>query len=298
MTDTPEYVCDLEESQIPASEWIPTLKTNGDHYSGTTLEGESRDQQVIDAAGNTPTWLRRWIPVTWEENGHTITVFTLPDYFCVGTDVDFVYPSMNPVSAETLGAHIKAVLPTRKIVNQIYAAADKREEGHPMTPDQGYPYDDSMRYTSRWAINAAKIWESVNASPGIFLRGHKKVMVVSHGLEKKPSTKVPYQLYKLGFYGWSKSGQAPAQPLVNGSWAIQGPTVGGNMIAHEWWYDDYAHAAEFIHEDCVIDDVVMKVRDVTKDPELYKLVLDPPGWEYQGSPDKPLMFSSYHDLLP
>jgi hypothetical protein len=231
---------------------------------------EERERIIYDYAtsANMPTWMQSWIEVPVTSGGLEGSFYCLPDFLCIGNDQDFFRARINPVTAETIGAWLEGVLPTKKMVNLIYGRAPQKVVAQPWGP----PYDNSMLHTARWPKHDKRIAAMMSSrgyKNGLLTAGHMKNVVVGKKLgEKKGST--------VGIYGWFKH---------NGE-AIQGPTA--NFGSHEWTYADYSHGIRYIFKEMRVGSAVMKVQDVLKHPEYHTLISDEGPLEHSS-------YLEYHD---
>lgn len=250
-----------ENEKVPATEILKELPNE---------KCTEREQMVLNHVlqGNVPSWFQRWCVVPIVVAGKDITgeFYCSPDFLCVGRDDDWVRVRINPVTAELIGEHASAVLPTRKMVKVIYAhsrmvvAQTWGEDDHKKWdyPNKGKCYGGSMMYTARWRPHDQMIAGAMGTfrlDEDVLYAGHMKNMVMGEGLERKKGSTV-------GIYGWFRS---------DGS-VIQGETV--NWGSHEWEYTDYSHGFRLIHEDMLVNSITMNVREVLKDPELAPLISD------------------------
>lgn len=220
--------------------------------------GMLREDQVLrlTKAGGVPSFLQQWVEVPVENSmGRDVVIRTLPDYLALGTDEDYVYVSVNPVTAEAIGQWVGgALLPTRKLVRAIYSAAPQKVSAQPWGP----PYDHSMRHTSRWYTQTAKVRKTMAALghvQGTLTAGHAKDVVIGQRLLETKGE-------RLGIFGWFKSNGEP----------IQGPGV--NWHSHVWWYCDYSQYVRFVHPYVRVDGKELRYEDMLKDAELFALVHD------------------------
>ena len=93
-------------------------------------------------AGNVPSFLRHLEAVTVRDAVNVITVCVLPDYLALGTDRDFVFVPLGLDAALEVAGRFGFMLPTRKIVDAIYAASTVRLDPQPL------PAGDEMRSTA------------------------------------------------------------------------------------------------------------------------------------------------------
>jgi hypothetical protein len=203
--------------------------------------------------GDVPAYVQTWCPVATVQGAHYGVFYCTPDFLSIGDDYDFVRVRINGVTAELIGAAIGAVLPTKKMVDLIYAASKKL-----VATPWGAPYDASMMATSRWARQDKRINDQ--ASDAVYARGelwegHAKNVVVGRGLADKRGE-------RIGIYGWfDEHGKA-----------IQGPVV--NWKDHEWTYTDYSQCIRLVSEDMLVDGRPMTVPDVLRSKELAPLLSD------------------------
>lgn len=217
--------------------------------------GEERERRIRDIVlrGDVPDWLQTWVSVPVQYGKLSGEFYCSPDFLSIGNDEDFVRVRVNPVTAEDIIQVANAMLPTRKMVNAIYASSSKLE-AQPWGP----PYDASMMQTSRWRVQDDKIARQASSrgyKHGKLWAGHLKNMVVGRGVGDKNGATV-------GIYGWFR----------NDGEAIQGPGI--NFTSHEWTYTDYAHGTRLIHKDMLVNNQPMAVRDVLNDPALAPLISD------------------------
>src|SRR6201986_3558320 len=95
------------------------------------LQGAARDAQVRSEllAGNLPEHLRHLAAVTLkgrDENGAplAVTFCVMPDYLSVGSDSDSLLVPMGLPTALEVASDFGSVLPTPRVVDAIYEAAD------------------------------------------------------------------------------------------------------------------------------------------------------------------------------
>jgi len=229
----------------------------------------AREEQIYTAAaaGQVPKFLRNWMEVSFEWDGLLITFYCLPDFFCVGTDDDYVYTPMNPVTAERIGKLIDGRLPTPRMVELMYEHG-KKMVLDPMTPGQGFPWDGSMKGTYRWPIytNRVRVQKDFRKIElDDLVEGHFKNVVVSQEMEKHKGR-------WLGFFGGYSYVNKPIQNL--------------NYSAHGVLYADYSHGVHYVHNEMVIGDNIFEVAEVLAHPTYAEAI----------SNEGALNFSSYHDV--
>ena len=214
------------------------------------LAGPQRDALVSNEllAGNVPSFLRHLEAVTVRDAVNVITVCVLPDYLALGTDRDFVFVPLGLDAALEVAEHFGFMLPTRKIVNAIYAASTVKLDPQPL------PAGDQMRSTAyllrhNEMIRAQR--DARGAPLGALTAGDKKDLVLTPRLWKTPG--------RVAIYGWHRATGTPIQPL---------------STVHGARYADYSHGIRLVSERVYVNGVQRSLADVLADPRLAGLVSD------------------------
>lgn len=212
-----------------------------------------REEAILKAAlsGNMPSHLKNMKPVTtsWTDpdgRTHTGQYFVTPDYLAIGNDQDAVRMPMSPLTAQKIADQWGAVLPTRKMVQQVYQQAEVKVAPKPMEPtSQMMSNDYYLRHNA--AIN-----KQLEGTPkGALVAGHKKDVVLTNALAQRPR--------QVAIYGWH-------QP--------NGKAIQGLSTVHENTYSDYSHGVRLVARTMIVDGKPMDIRDVMASPKLYGLVSD------------------------
>lgn len=210
------------------------------------LPPKAREAAIVQeiTRGNMPDFLRKFVQVRVRGEGPDCAVEVMPDYLAVGSDSDFVRLPMTPQSAASIAAAFGCILPTRKIVDDIYKQADLKLEPRPLT---------EQREATRTFVQHNDIIESQRGTRplGALVAGHKKDVVISNRLKEKP--------HRVAIYGWHKPDGKPIQPLY---------------VGHVDWYVDYSHGIRLMKREMTIDGKKLDVGDALKDPELCKSISD------------------------
>lgn len=194
--------------------------------------------------GNIPEFQRKFCQVTAKANGHECVYEVMPDYLAVGSDQDFVRMPMTPGSAKQIADAFGCTLPTRKMVNDIYAAAEVKLEPKPLTEQR-----EAVRTFVQH--NATVEEQRAGKKLGLLVAGDKKDVVISNKLKEKPN--------KVAIYGWHKPDGKPIQPLYTG---------------HGDFYADYSHGIRLVKKTVIVDGREMSVEQVLKDPTFSALLSD------------------------
>ncbi|MFN9773343.1 MAG: hypothetical protein ACK54X_12080 [Burkholderiales bacterium] len=219
------------------------------------LSESDRDRAIRDEvlAGNLPDFLRRPVPVELARNadgrtGPRVTVCVLPDYLAIGTDDDHVRVPMSLHAALEVARAFDFTLPTRRLVDAIYAQARVK------LPPQPLPAGDSMRSTGYFVRHDAIVRSQRDADPspaGALTAGHKKDLVLTNALWRMPG--------RLALYGWHRGPSAPIQPL---------------SLVHGARYADYSHGIRLVATTAFVDGLPRSIFEVLRDPALSTALSD------------------------
>ena len=214
------------------------------------LAGPQRDALVRTEllAGNVPSFLRRLEAVTVRDAADTVTVCVLPDYLALGTDRDFVFVPLGLEAALEVAERFGFMLPTRSIVNAIYAASTVKLDPQPL------PAGDQMRSTAyllrhNEMIRAQR--DARGAPLGALTAGDKKDLVLTPRLWQNPG--------RVAIYGWHRATGTPIQPL---------------STVHGASYADYSHGIRLVSAVVYVNGVQRALADVLADPRLASLLSD------------------------
>src|SRR5688572_20291413 len=215
------------------------------------LPREQREEAIVRElhAGNIPTYLRELRTVRFtgkDADGiqHTVTLEVMPDYVAIGSDVDFVRMPMNPYTAQAFCDAFGFVLPTRKMVNDIWQAATVRVEPHPLTQEREAPATFLQHH---------RIIESQLAGTrrGDLVGGIKKDVVVTNRLRERAD--------RVAIYGWHYTTGQPIQPLY---------------VGHVDWYVDYSHGIRPVRRMIRVDERMLTYEQILADEKLHTLLSD------------------------
>ena len=222
----------------------------------TPLDLKAREEEIFAqvAAGNVPAFLRRLCPVTVtnvaEDRASTVTFFVTPDYLAVGSDADYFLAPLTPATAQRIADFAGCALPTRKIVNVIYAAAAVKLAPSPMQPGpQMTTVPEFAKHNSIVRTQRAALLPS--APLGALVAGHKKDVVIS--------AKLATATNKVAIYGWHQTNGAPMQPLY---------------LGHTAAWADYSHGIRLVQQQMFINGRTQTVAEVLGDANLAGLLSD------------------------
>ncbi len=217
-----------------------------------SLAGLDRDAREAAVSrelmrGNIPDFLRRLAPISVtatdaEGHKHTAVYQVMPDYLAVGSDSDFVRVPMNPHTAQAFCDAFGFVLPTTKMVNDIWSAATSKAVPQPLTQSR----EDPMTFLTH---NRMIEQQLAGQYLGELRAGHKKDVVITNRLSEQPK--------RVAIYGWQFPSGEAIQPLTT---------------VHVDWYVDYSHGIRPVKATIKVDDVDMQYQQVLRDPKLHVLL--------------------------
>lgn len=217
------------------------------------LSDDDREHVILAELrrGNLPSFLRQLRPVdvvatAADGREHHGRFWTMPDYLAIGADDDFVRMPMSPITAQFVADQFDCVLPTRKMVDEIF----RRSQIH--LPPEPLPAGSRMSSSEYFRIHNEIITSQLGGEPpGELVSGHKKDVVITKRLLRNPA--------RVAIYGWHRSDGEPIQPL---------------SLYHPNWYVDYSHGIRLVGAMMLVDGARRSVADVLKDPALAPLLSD------------------------
>ena len=229
----------------------PARALTGSQFAQSILQMDSSQRELVIRDeilnGNIPDFLRKLVPVTLRyavPGGRSIsaTVFVTPDYLSIGSDSDFLRIPMNLYTAESVASRFGFILPTKKMVDAIYAQSPYHLVPQPM------PAGAQMRSTEYYRTHNQMIQEQVQARgipSGKLISGHKKDVVVTNLLARNEG--------RIAIYGWHRGLGDPIQPL---------------STVHGAFYADYSHGIRLVSDIVLIHGKRQSIYDLLRDPNL------------------------------
>lgn len=219
------------------------------------VDGVTRDRHVTREIlrGNMPDFLRNLRPVSirgLDANGSTaqITLCVTPDYLALGSDADNVRIPLGLRAATRLGDAFNMLLPTPRMVDLIYRAADVRLSPRPMPAG---PQMRSTDYLMRHDATVDAQARRAGAAPGTLISGQKKDVVLTTRLIAKPG--------RVAIYGWHRANGQPIQPL---------------STVHGAGYADYSHGVRLVSRTAFLDGKPVDLRSLIASPRYAGLLSD------------------------
>ena len=200
---------------------------------------EEREEKVLAEvkAGNVPPFLRKLVPVAVSAGTVKASYFVAPDYLAIGSDDDYFLVPLTPLTAQAIADRLDCVLPTPKMVDDIYASATLKLTPAPIPPS---PAMTSVAVFLRH--NEIVRAERGERLPGPLVAGHKKDVVIANPVFRTPG--------KVAIYGWHKRDGKPIQPLY---------------LGHAASHVDYSHGIRLVSRRMTVDDVAMTIDEVLAD---------------------------------
>lgn len=234
----------------------PAHAPEGDAFANkiATLDLDARDREIANEflSGNVPDFLRRFCPVNvtnvFDAVTNVGTVFVAADYLAVGSDTDYFFAPVSPDTAQRIADKLDCVLPTPKMVDAIYTAAQVKLAPSPIPPSA------AMTTVPVFLKHNKTIWAQrmalTNLYPaGALVAGHKKDVVISRRLAVATNN--------VAIYGWQRTNGVPIQPLY---------------LGHAWWWVDYSQGIRLVSKTMIVNGEEKSVTDVLADPKLCGLI--------------------------
>jgi hypothetical protein len=204
--------------------------------------------------GNVPQFLRKLHPVTmrtFADGRTTVATFLVtPDYLAIGSDEDYFLCPMTPLTAQRIADSIDCVLPTPRMVDAIYAAAELKLTPLPISPSPAMT-SVSIFAQHNAMVRTQRVGRLMTHPLGTLVAGHKKDVVISKRLTNAPG--------KVAIYGWHKLDGKPIQPLYTG---------------HTNSWVDYSQCVRLVRSTLLANDKPNTVAGVLNDPRLASLLSD------------------------
>ena len=246
---------------------VPKHKTLGDkpndaakngaafYKQAATMQWKQRDSLVIIwwEEKHYPVWLQKFSRITINgvdavsSKDVRINAYVSQDYFSLGNSNEWARICLTPMAAAIIAKSWHCVLPTTKIVDDIYHQSKVRLDPVPM-----FAFRDST--PTMWHHHLI-IEGQRKGKPGL-IAGIKKDVV------QTPKLKEQGKENKVAIYGWHKLDGKPIQPLYTG---------------HINWYVDYSHGIRLLYETIYVNGKRMLFSNAIKDEGLHHLLCNEHG---------------------
>jgi hypothetical protein len=241
----------------------PTGAPGGAELAATLapLTRDAREAEVFRQieSGNIPPFLRTLIEVADQARvGGTVrrvSYLVTPDYLALGSNADYLLMPMTPLVAQRLADDLGCSLPTRKMVDAIYAAAPLKLSPEPIPPSAAMvTVPVFIRHNEM--VKAPRAAALPSFPLGVLVAGHKKDVIISNLIRVGTRAATPSPVV---IYGWHMLDGAAIQPAYNG---------------HGDTYADYSHGIRLVHRTATVDGVPYDMARVLADPDLHVLLSD------------------------
>ena len=298
-------------AQLPAWPHRAT-NTSGSEFIKriTPLDFTKREQEILNEAvtGNVPAFLRKFCPVTVthiiEGKTNIGTFFIAPDYLAVGTDEDYLLTPMSPNTAQRIADQLGCVLPTRKMVDAIYASAEVKLAPVPIPPSVAmttvpvFARHNEMVRTQRGAVLESHPPAHFEFAPSPRQSGKRAgVRGVEpdntsassprpsppFSMEEREKTSNQITIHPLGALtaGHQKDvvisarlTGAPNKVAIYGWHQTNGVAIQPLYLGHAASWVDYSQCVRLVQREMIVNGETKTVAEVLADPKLCGLISD------------------------
>ena len=221
----------------------------------SSMDTRQREQAILNqiVEGNIPAFLRNLVPVELKfdlPNAKSLgaTIFVAPEYLAIGSNSDLLRIPMNLETASAVAERFGFMLPTKKMVDAIYAQSAYHFVPEPL------PAGPQMRSTEYYQTHNQMIERQAQARgipEGPLVSGDKKDVVVTNLLAKVQG--------RIAIYGWHRSTGAPIQPL---------------STVHGACYADYSHGIRLVSNTALVNGKPRLISELLQDPMLARIFSD------------------------
>lgn len=203
-------------------------------------------------SGNVPGFLRQLapVPVTANVESRTVTgrIYVTPDYLAVGSDNDYLFVPLSPYTAQRIADRVRCMLPTPKMVDEVYQAAAVKLAPSPIPPSPAMTTVPVFLDHNR-IVHDQRSPLLAQFPLGALVAGDKKDIVICKALPDKPD--------RVAIYGWHRLDGKPIQPLYLGHFA---------------YWADYSHGTRLVDPTMEVEGHWTAIDRVLADPKLSVLV--------------------------
>lgn len=212
----------------------------------STTANPARDSSFMDEimAGNVPSAVRTFTPITIESAGNTLQYLVSSDVLSIGSDNDYLRITLAAKNANKVCDSLDCMLPTKKISDDIWKMADLRLVPHPMGASP------NMINTQTLVAHNQVITAQIGSYSFQLISGIKKDIVICKHLLSDRS--------RLCIYGWHQ---------LNGI-AIQGQ----NSTSHGAEYEDYSQGIRLVSRKATLNDQSVDLYNVLNNPATAYLI--------------------------
>ncbi len=257
------FIVSLLNCQQLSLQENPSPETNGNDFVKQILSLSRSECEnslfAIIIGGHVPNFLRSLVPIKTtaviNKQEYLLEYFVTPDYLSIGNDSNYFLCPMTPILAQRIANTLDCILPTKKMVDQIYTAAVAKLPPQPIPPDsimtmlpRFIQHNDSVQLLRKPLLCQFPL--------GSLVAGTKKDIVVH---QKIYSDLRPNRPKPVVIYGWHKLNGEAIQPPNN--W-------------HQETYVDYSHGVRLVQKIAKINGADISLIDILQDEQYHVLVSD------------------------
>lgn len=206
--------------------------------------------------GNIPGFYRKMVPVKdsafIEGKYRHISYYVIADYLALGSDTNYFLCPMTPILAQIIADSLNCILPTRKMVNQIWKASSVKMKPQTISPGSEMTTVPIFVKHNTMVKSQRQLYLQKYPS-GNLVSGNKKDVIISNSIyNNSPAGKVV-------IYGWHYQSGEPIQAIYAG---------------HSESYVDYSHGIRLVQKEVSLDGERMSITDILKSAHLNILLSD------------------------
>lgn len=206
--------------------------------SDSTLTLNEREKIIFKEIkkGNVPGFLRKLVEIKSntviedDANIYHTSYYVLPDYFAIGSNADFFYVPMTPILAQKIANLTHCTLPTKNMVDEIYANATIKLKPQNIPPTKAMTTVPVFIAHTDSVLNQLMPFTKQHIG-GELTAGNKKDIIISNKIYGENTPRVV-------IYGWHKAERNPIQPVYN---------------KHTNLWADYSHGVRLIQNEIIIN---------------------------------------------
>lgn len=204
--------------------------------------------------GNVPDFLRKLIEIKnnilieGDSTIYHISYYVLSDYFAIGSNDDYFYVPMTPILAQKVANLTHCTLPTKNMVDEIYANAKIKLKPQNIAPTKAMTtvpvfiaHTDSVLKQLKPLVN--------QHNNGELTAGNKKDIIISNKIFGESTPRVV-------IYGWHRAERNPIQPVYN---------------KHTNLWADYSHGVRLIQNKIFIGGKKTTIKKALANVQLSRL---------------------------
>ena len=205
--------------------------------------------------GNVPTFYRNLTKVKStakvESKLQSVSYYVIPDMLAIGCDTDYFLCPMSPMLATMIGSLTGTTLPTRKMVGDIWSAAQVKLSPHPLSPG---PLMSTVPYFAHHdtIVDSARDSYLPGNPLGELTSGDKKDVIISNLIYSTAN--------RVVIFGWYYTTGTYIQPMTN---------------VHADTYMDYSHGIRLVQNNCFLNDTTpTTIQDILESSHLDSILSD------------------------